>query len=554
MAKDQQRLTGSQRAERYVRHCLRKRSNVPELVRLAAQRHRKDKKNKLIRFDVGLADAAIANIEQFVHAKGEMQGRPVHLEDWECFFVASIFGWVWVSTGLRRFRYAVLLVPRKNGKTFLTITIGLSMLAFDNEPGAEVYLGATTQDQARELLFYPAKYIAENTEGFAHEFGIECGATTLVRPKTFSRLRSVIGRPDDGFNPHMACCDEYHQHLDNTQYRSFATGMGARRQPLLMVPSTAGFTLSGPCKAERDECVKMLQGAIDIDTKFALIYEPDEGDDWADINTAIKVNPNVGITVSREFLESELHIARMSAIKQSDYRTLHLNQWVGARTVWMNMLRWQKQARKLSLDDFENERCWIGVDLAARVDVAAVCLLFKRGDIYYCFMRFWAPEDANNDKYKMFALSGDLILTPGPRTDFEEIQQQIDEDCRRFTVESVAFDPYQSQQMMQGLQKLGVNVVEYAQQVRYMSDPMKEVEAAVLDGKLEHDGNACMTWMVGNVTAKLDAKDNVYPRKENDGDPNCKIDGPVALIMAMGRALADEDGGLNDFLDNPVIV
>jgi phage terminase large subunit-like protein len=235
-------MTGVERAERYIKYALRKRSLVPTFVKLAAQRHRDDLKRKDVYFDDKAAEIAIGNIELLVHARGQLQGQNIVLEDWECFAVAMIFGWKWTATNLRRFRYAVILVPRKNGKSLLAISIGLIMLGLDSEPGAEVYFGATSEGHARDLLFNPAKYICEKSPDFVEASGIEINAGSLVIPETFSKLKSVIRKPDDGYSPHCAIVDEYHEHEDDTQYATFDTGQGSRRQPLLLI-------VSGPIRA-----------------------------------------------------------------------------------------------------------------------------------------------------------------------------------------------------------------------------------------------------------------------------------------------------------------
>ena len=213
---------------------------APETIKRACERHISDLKRDDLVYDAESADAAIDNIELFVHPKGALQGQNIHLEPWECFAVAMIFGWKWKKNGLRRFRRAYFRIPRKNGKSLLAISIALLMFSADGEPGAEVYLGATGQEQAKDILFRPAKFITEKADGFIDAYGIEVNASSLVIPENFSRLQAVIKKPDDGTNPHCAVVDEYHLHDTDDQYAVFDTGMGAREQPLLLVTTTAG--------------------------------------------------------------------------------------------------------------------------------------------------------------------------------------------------------------------------------------------------------------------------------------------------------------------------
>lgn len=245
-----------------------------------------------------------------------------------------------------------------------------------------------------------------------------------------------------------------------------------------------------------------------------------------------------------EFLLAQLEQAKRSATKQNAFRTKHLNQWVGARTVWMNMLAWQRQKRELSIEDFSGCPCWLAVDLASKKDVAALLSLYFKAGQYYLIPRFYAPEAAaeENDKYQTFATSGDLILTPGSMTDYEFIENDILGVAGKSNVQQIGFDEWQANYLITRLQSTSLKdkIVVYNQTVKNMSAPMKELEARVLGRTLWHDGNQVMTWMMGNVAAKIDAKENIYPRKESESDPRCKIDGVVAAIMAMGLALNAE--------------
>lgn len=535
--------SGYERHLEYIAFVGRKRSLVPQLIRLAIQRYKRDKKRKDIYFDQIAAETAIGNIENFVHARGQWQDNNIVLQPWQCFIVANLFGWKWSHNNLRRFRYAYIQCPRKQGKSLLSIGIALNMFALDNEKGAEVYFGATTEAQARDLLFYPAQYIVEHSPDFIDATGVEVRAGSLVIPSNFSKLKSVIRKPDDGYSPHCVVVDEYHLHEDDSQYSTFDTGMGSRQQPLLMVVTTAGHLLSGPCKEERDLCIRVLEQRDEADTKFALIYEPDEHDKWDDPKTLAKVNPNLNVSISEQYLLDQLKQARVSALKQNAYRTKHLNQWVGARTVWMNHLFWQRQKRQMEMSEFRDVGCHVAIDLASKKDLTAMAILFKTNEQYYCFSRFYAPEKAaeENDYYKKYSTSGHLTLTPGSMTDYRFVMEDIYRVCSNYHVKSIAFDNHQAAMMITLLQEKGLNVIDYAQTVHNMSDPMKEVDAAVADGKLWHDGNPVLTWNMGNCVAYENAKQHVYPRRENDNDPTCKIDGVVALIMAMGRWLQDTE-------------
>lgn len=515
-------------------------------VKLACQRFKDDLKRHDVWFDEESAQKAVNFIERLPHTKGRWAAKKelLVLQPWQKFIVCSLFGWKRSSDNLRRFRSAFNLISRKNGKSALAAGIGLYCFCADDEFGAEVYSGATTEKQAWEV-FRPAKQIVDRTPSLKQFYDVDSNAKNLNILSTGSRFEPLVGDPGDGSSPSCAIVDEYHEHDSDRLYQTMETGMGAREQPIMLVISTAGSNLAGPCHEMQRDVERVLEGQVKDDTLFAVIYTADEDDEWDSDEALLKANPNVNVSIPFEWLSQQREQARRSASKQNHFRTKHLNQWVGARTVWMNMLAWQRQKKPSKFELFKRSPCHVAVDLASRKDVAVICALWKNGEEYFTKQWFYAPESAaeENDKYQTYATAGELILTPGNKTDQAFIEEDIKAICKKYDVRSLAFDDWQADYMMTRLMEHRLPVINYNQTVKNMSTPMKQVEAEVLDGKLFHDGNQCMTWMMGNVTAKLDAKDNIYPRKENDADKRCKIDGPVALIMAMGRWLSEEELG-----------
>ena len=536
-------MTGVERLEQYINDVIASPSKYPEAILLACNRFIADLDREDIYFDAAAAENAIINVEMLPHTKDRWQGRPTLLESWQCFWVGNLFGWKWKATNFRRFKYAFVLVPRKNGKTHISLCIALVMFGPDGELGAEVFLGATSEGHCKQILYKPIKFIVNNCPEYKDAFGVEVGSAALSIPSTNGTLKTVIRKPSDGDSPHCAIIDEYHEHETAEQWDTFSTGMGSRRQPLLHAISTAGSDLSGPCKNQYDECKRILRGEISGDSTFVLIYELDEDDDWQDPASLDKANPNIGISTSREGLLDQLEIAKRSTEKQNSYRTKHLNQWVGAKVAWMNMLSWQRQKKTgINIKQFPGQPCHIGVDLASKRDVTAIYVMFKQDNGFVGFPFFYVPESAleENDRYRKFVASGEMEATEGNMTDYSFVEEKIKEIAKYVDVQSIAFDPYQASYIITRLQAEGLPVIEYGQNVKNMSAPMKEVDALISDRRFWHDGNQCMTWMVSNVTGRIDVKENIYPNKANKNDKHCKIDGAVAMIMAMGRWLYDE--------------
>ena len=224
-------MTGLERCFEFIDGVLLGDIVAPVTVKQACDRFMRDDKNSLLRFDNEAANNAVAEIERLPHTKGPWQRKPFILMPFQCFIVCNLFGWKWKATDYRRFSYCYLQLPRKNGKTQLAIAIALVMFGPDHEPGAEILLGATSQEHARDLLFKPAKFMVNNCQVYREENAIDVNATTLVIPHNDSVLKTVIKKPDDGTSPYCAIVDEYHLHETDDMWSVFDTGGGARRSP-----------------------------------------------------------------------------------------------------------------------------------------------------------------------------------------------------------------------------------------------------------------------------------------------------------------------------------
>ena len=499
--------------------------------------------------------------ELMPHIKGDWasRGQLIKLERWQIFILASVFGWVIKATGKRRFRVADVIVPRKNAKSTLAAVIGNYMLAVDGEFGAEVYSGATSQDQALEV-FRPALLMARSTPRFVQNYGISVNVSNLSIADNNSKFEPVIGRPGDGASPSCAIVDEYHEHKTSELYDTMQTGMGARSQPLILVITTAGSDISGPCFMHQVELQKILEGVIENNQRFGIIFTADEDDDWTSETALLKANPNYGVSIDAEFLRLQQRDAISDPRKQNVFKTKHLNIWVAAASPWLNLSNLQRAGnRALSIGSASWDGCVVGLDLASKQDIAsAVWLCWKTKDgalHYYAFSRNYAPEAAiekeENAHYRAWVNEGHLIATPGNMIALQQIQEDIIESASAVHIREVAKDPWGGHQLGANLQEEGLDVVDIPQQVRFLSDPMKEISALIDAGRFHHDGNPCYVWMMSNVEVKEDRNENIFPRKLRAGN---KIDGAVATIIGMNRALAvaEEDVPIDDFILDPI--
>ena len=515
-----------------------------EWVKKAVKRQLDDLENlKQFHFDETAANRVCKFIECLTHVKGNLAGQRIHLEPWQVFILTTVFGWK-TQDGRRRFRRVYIEVPRGNGKSCLSSGVALYCLCADKEPGAEIYSFATTRDQAK-IVFGDAKRMAEMNKDLRSAFGLEVLANALYLPNAGSTFqpRSAEGSTLDGLNTHLAVIDELHAHKTRAVYDVVETSLGKRLNSLMWVITTAGFDKTGICYEVRSMVTKVLSGAVSDETQFGIIYSIDKDDDWTTEEALEKANPNWNISVRPEVVGSLQRKAMAMSSAANNFLTKHLNVWVNADSAWMDMRRWDECAdHNLSLDEFEGQPCFIGLDLASKIDICAKVLVFPRVEDdekthYYVFPQFWLPrravENAKNSQYSGWERQELLNVSEGEVTDFRSVKESIIEDCSRFDVQEVDFDPWQAAQLSKELEDEGVLMVEVRQTVLNMSDPMKSLQAAVYDRTLHHDGGPVLTWMMSNVIAHTDAKDNIYPRKEF---PENKIDGVVALIMAINRA------------------
>jgi phage terminase large subunit-like protein len=500
------------------------------------------------KFDRDKASRICRFIEMLPHIKGEWAktGGRIELQSWQIFILATVFGWVWKNSGLRRFKTAYLEMPRKNGKSSISSGVGLYGLCLDGEQGADVYSAATTRDQAK-IVWQDAWHMVEKSPGLKKAFGVSTTAHAISQISTASRFQalSAEGNSLDGLNIHCAIVDELHAHRTRKVFDVLETATGARTQPLLWLITTAGSDRSGICYEQRTYLTKILDNVAQDDTYFGVIYTIDDEDDWSNPKIWEKANPNYKVSVFPDDIERLCAKALKMPSAQNNFLTKRLSVWVNADTAFFNMAELAKCAdSKLKADDFAGERCWIGIDLASRRDMAPMIQLFRRDGHVYAFGRYYLPEseieNSDNSQYSGWAKQGLITVTPGNIIDYGYIEDDLREISKEFQVVEVAYDPFQATQFATRMLSEGFPMVEMRAVVKTFSEPMKHLDALIVDGKFHYNGDPILTWMFSNVVAHYDNKDNVYPKKER---PENKIDGAIALIMALGRAMVggDED-------------
>lgn len=526
---------------------------VGRLTRLAVERHYRDMRQQVKRGLVWRPEMAahvLAFFPKFCrHSKGEWAGAPVELAPNQAFWLAVEFGW-YRDDGGRRFRTWYEEVARKNGKSTKLAGLGLYLFAADKEPGAEVYTAATKLEQAKithaeaEMMVSQSPHLRRLIENHKNKLFIPGTANKFVP-------LGADAKTQDGLNVHAAIVDELHAHPTRDLWDVLDTARGARRRSLMHAITTAGFNQDGSiCLEQRNYLIQILEGAIEDDSFGGVIYTLDDGDDWFDERNWIKANPNLGVSVFLDELRSQAAKARAVPAALNNFLTKRLNIWTQALESWLSLDDWDRGAAPVDEVALAGRRCFGGLDLASKTDIAAWVLLFPPsapGEKWIVLPRLFVPEDnmlvrdrKDRVSYSAWSRQEFIIATPGNVIDQEAIRRQILDDAGAFDLQAVGYDEWNAGKLAAELMEDGIDLVALSQNFQNLSEPSKELEALVLAGDLLHGGHPVLRWMAGNVVVLRDTNDNYRPNKKKSRD---RIDGIVALIMALNRALYHTDDG-----------
>lgn len=526
-----------------------------KLVKLACKRHLTDLElgaERGLRWSAAAAQFRIGFYPRFLrHSKGEWSRQPVHLAPWQKFVIGSVFGWK-RADGTRRFRSVYEEIARKNGKSTKLAGVGIDMLVCDGEPGAEIYAAATKKDQAR-IIFDEAKRMVGSSPSLSGKLArFKSNISVDGTASKFEPLSSDE-KTLDGLNPHCVLIDELHKHKTRALLDVLDTALGARRQPLLWIITTAGDDSPESVYAqENDYATKVLEGTIEDDATFAYIATIDKGDKWDDPAVWEKANPNLGISVKLDDLTRQARKAEKSPSARSAFLRLRLNVRTSSAERAIDMEVWAKNGGpRFTADDLRDlvgRRCWAGLDLSSKIDISAFVKLFEPdepGGRMIIVPRFWMPLDtleerAEKDRvpFRQWVDEGYIEVTPGNVVDHDEIERAVLADNKEFKIESLAYDPWNATQLAASLLGQGVPMVEFVQGLRSYSEPTKDFLALLASTKLDHGDNPVLKWMASNLKTQRDKNENLMPHKLHSTG---RIDGITSLIMANGRRIQPEE-------------
>ena len=516
-------------------------------VRKACERHINDMETGPDR-GLWFSEPAAQHVLDFFgylrHSKGEWAGRKFELSPWQQFSLWCLFGWMGAD-GLRRFRVAYFELARKNGKTTMLAGIGLYLFFADDEPGAEVYSAATKREQAR-LTHGEAVRMVKKSPALKSRIRIYRDNLHVVETESKFEPLGADSDTADGLNMSGGLVDELHAHKQRGMWDVLDTATGARRQPMLIAITTAGFDRYTVCYEQHEYSEKILDGIIEDDTFFAFIAAIDEKDDWRDEKVWIKANPNLGISVKIGDLRRKCKKAIEQPSSQNAFRRLHMDEWTESETLWLEIEQWRKATDAVDIESLRGKKCYGGLDLSSTGDITALVLVFPDGEGGYdvlCY--FWVPGESMIKRWKkdrvpypVWEEQGFIEKTEGNVVDYDRIQTKMAELSEIYDIHEVAYDRWNSTQIVTNLLNDGADMVPLGQGYASMSAPSKEVEKLVQGSKIRHGNNPVLTWMASNTVIQTDAAGNIKPAKDKSSE---KIDGIVGMIMGVAMAIAHKE-------------
>ena len=485
--------------------------------------------------------------EVLTHVDGPLAGKPFVLSPWQADGVATLYGWKRPDR-TRRYREVADFEPRKQGKTFKCAGLSLYELTCMNEAGPQVYSAAFSREQA-SLVFSPASRMVKASKYLRARLNAidSTKRITYLKSGGFYRALPAEAANAHGFNASAVFFDELHTQRTRDLYDVLKTSMGARSQPLFYSISTAGWDRHSICWELWNYARRVRDNHGADDPYFLpIIYELPEGADWKDETTWKHCNPNLGISVSMEFLRQEFERAKQSPAYENTFRNLYLNQWVEQAIRWLPMDAWDEGGA--DLPSLIGEPCWCGLDMSATQDLTAFAMVFRLDDgTFAVLVHFWIPEDTARAKelsdrvpYRQWAEQGFITLTPGKQVDPNFVIAKITKLAETYNIQEISYDRWGALKISNDLQAIGFNLVEFGQGYASMSGPAKELEKLVLARKIRHGGNPVLRWNATNVAIQRDQAENIKPVKDKSTG---RIDGIVATIMGLARAMAGMDTG-----------
>lgn len=499
-------------------------------------------------FDREKADHAVDFINCLKHTKGRWRGVPFELLPWQDRIIRDVFGTV-KENGYRQYNTAYVEIPKKNGKSELAAGVALYMTCGDGEWGAEVY-GCASDRQQASIVFDVAVDMVDQCPALKKRMKPVMSVKRLVYKPTnsFYQVLSAEAYTKHGLNVHAVIFDELHAQPNRELFDVMTKGSGdARTQPLFFLITTAGTDRNSVCFEQHQKAEDIILGRKIDPAFYPVIYGASDDADWSSEKVWYQANPSLGHTIDIEKVRNAYLSAKDNPAEENIFRQLRLNQWVKQSTRWMQMEKWDACGFPVDERELLGRECYGGLDLSSSIDITAFVLMFPPRDDtekYMILPYFWIPEEnmrlrvrRDHVPYDVWEKQGCLMTTEGNVIHYGFIENFIDGLGKKFHIREIAFDRWGAVQMVQNLEGLGFTVVPFGQGFKDMSPPSKRLMELVLEKKIAHGGHPVLRWMMDNIFVRTDPAGNIKPDKEKSTE---KIDGAVATVMALDRAIRNE--------------
>lgn len=524
--------------EQYIKDVKSGKIKTGLFIKQAVSRFEEFRNREDIFFDAEVVDRCEEFISRMKHFLGKSAGQPFLLSPWQSFIIANILGLKYKSTGFRVCQECYVEVARKAGKDAFMAAIALYMLILDGEAAPEIGCLANSREQSKILFNYITHFansLDPNGKVFKLFRNYICTPSNDGLVSVFSSDSSKL----DGRNLSCYFVDEFHEAKDRKLYDVMKSSQGMREQPLGIILTTAGFNLDGPCHDMYELGIQVLAKVKTMDNFFPFIYEMDIDDDWSDPENFIKCQPNLGITVTREFMEGEVQKAQMDSTAMSGVLTKTLNKWVQSKITWIPQTIIANLMQPLDLEMFRGKSVILGADFSTISDFSSISIMLPPDDTNpkYVFKTWtFLPEDTINEHpnrllYEKFIEEGSMIRTPGNVIDNDFIIAKIGEISRVCTIAAVYLDKWNAVSIQIALTEAGYNVHEFSQSIGNYNACTKEFERLARSGEMIIDKSANILWQAGNVFIKQDFNGNCKPSKESASK---KIDSIISMTTALG--------------------
>lgn len=490
------------------------------------------------------------------HTIGKLAGKPFELAPFQQFTMYNLFGWINIETGFRRINTVYDKRAKKNGKTAEMSGLALFCLSFDEEMEAQIYVGATKEEQAR-ICWKQAKMYIESpvANPMLRKMGFYCLQKIIGFKRTGSTMMPLGGdsKTQDGVNCHLGIIDEYHGHKDDSVKENLESSTVQRSQPIIYQITTAGANIQSACKRYEESVIEVLEGRNVDHSLWIMIHDIDQEDlatpeSWENPELWIKANPLLGQGLSIDGIMKEYTKAINQASKIRNFKTKNLNMWVDQQFDWIPTDTWMRNKIDIiPLSMFAKLGSYAGLDLSTTTDLSAFSILSEPNEFGERYLKVWLfcpkktiEKRSKEDRvpYQYWADNGYIIATPGDVIDYAEIEKVILKNYYTHNVKRIGFDRYNAWDLISRLQEQNLSVSEFSQAIGTISAPTKEFEKLVNSDKIKHDGNPALSWMLASCDIYRDANENIKVHKGRSGVNGRRVDGIIATINALGESMS----------------